>query len=137
MKRSIRILAVVMVAVMLCLTLASCGKRLSGKYEIVVGKDGGFLDGITDAIGNATNSKTVYIFSGNKVTVETTLFGNVTTSEAKYEIKDDKITFTYDYSESELEELGLDKDDLKDTKTFEELENGNIKIGGVEFKPVD
>lgn len=137
MKRSIKILAIAMVAVMLCLTLASCGKKLSGKYEMVVVEEDSILDKIAGAIGDATNSSTVYIFSGNKVTVEVTLFGDVTTYEAKYEIKDDKITFTYDYSESELEELGLDKDDVKDTKTFEELDNGNIKIGGVEFKPVD
>lgn len=138
MKKSIRILAIAMVAIMLCLTLTSCGKKLSGKYEPVVGKDGGFVDKLVGAVADYTDSSTVFIFSGNKVTIEITRLGKVVeTKEAKYKIKDDKITFTYDYDESELEELGLDKDDLEDTRTFEELESGNIKIGGIEYRPIE
>ena len=135
MKRSIRILAIAMVAIMLCLTLASCGKTLSGKYEPVVVKEDGVLDKIAGAIADATNSSVVYIFEGKKVTIETTLAGNVMTEEAEYKIEDDKIIFTYIVDDAESEELS--EEDLTTTKTFEELENGNIKIGGVEFKPVE
>lgn len=133
MKRSIRILAIAMVAIMLCLTLASCGKRLSGKYEMVVVKEGGILDSIAGALGEATNSSVYYIFKGNKLTVETTVAGNVNTTEYEYKIKDDKITLTYVGEDAEE----LEEDELSETLTFEELESGNLKIGGVEFKPVE
>jgi protein involved in sex pheromone biosynthesis len=133
MKKSIRILAIAMVAIMLCLTLASCGKRLSGKYEMVVVKEGGFLDSLVGAIGEATNSSVYYIFKGNKLTVEATVGGQVETTEYEYEIKDDKMTLTYVGEGAEE----LEEDELSNTVTFEELENGNLKIGGVEFKPVE
>lgn len=115
MKRSIRILAVALVAVMLCLTLAACGKTISGTYEAEIG---GTLLGYT----------ATYKFSGSKVTATKTAtvagVKNSTEIEGKYEIKDDEITFTFEDSD----------DDIKSgTFAFEETEDG-IKIGLVEYK---
>ena len=128
MKRSIRIMAIAMVAIMLCLTLASCGKTLSGTYEPVVVKEDSVLDKIAGAISDATDSGVTYTFKGSKVTIEVTLLGNVETFEGKYEIKDDKITFTFEDEDAK---------DYNETVTFEELDNGNIKMGTIEYKLVE
>ncbi len=128
MKKSIRILALALVAVMLCLALTACGKTISGTYEPVVVKEGGILDSIVGAISDATDSDLTYTFSGSKITVEVTAFGKVESFEGEYSIKDGKITFEF---ESE------DAEDYNGTFTFEELDGGNIKIGTVEYKPVE
>ena len=39
MKKSIKIVALALVAVMLCLSLVACGKKLSGTYEAQIGGD--------------------------------------------------------------------------------------------------
>ena len=115
MKKSIRILAVVMTVLMLCLTLASCGKKLSGTYKAELG-------------GDLLGYEATYEFSGSKVEVtkEGTVLGvkNSVTIEGTYEIKDDKITFTFETE---------DKDIKSGTFAFEETEDG-IKIGVVEYK---
>ncbi len=117
MKKSIRIIAVALVAVMLCLTLVSCGKKLSGAYEAKVGGD---IAGYT----------ATYEFSGNKVEVskKVTLIGtsNTVTFEGTYEIKDDEITFTFEGDKE-------DEDIKSGTFAFAETEDG-IKIGLVEYK---
>ena len=76
MKKTLRIVALAMVAVMLCLCLASCGKTLSGEYYM----------------GDKTVTKTytTYTFKGSKVTVEAFVLGNKVgddSFEGKYEIK--------------------------------------------------
>lgn len=113
MKKSVRILAVVMVALMLCLTLASCGKRLSGKYSAEI-----------------LGSGATYEFKGSKVTISIKALGaEVATAEGKYEIKDDKITFTFE----------SDKDEVKEydgTFDFEEKDD-SIKIGIIEYEKKD
>lgn len=113
MKKSVRILAVVMVALMLCLTLASCGKRLSGKYSAEI-----------------LGSGVTYEFKGSKVTISIKALGaEVATAEGKYEIKDDKITFTFE----------SDKDEVKEydgTFAFEEKDD-SIKIGIIEYEKKD
>ena len=121
MKKSIRILAVALVAVMLCMTLASCGKKLSGTYEPDTGS-------ILGGIGDTLNTGVEYTFSGSKVTIEVTLLGKVETFEGKYSIKDDKITFEFEDEDAE---------DYNETVTFEELDDGNIKLGGIEYKKVE
>lgn len=115
MKRSIRIIAVALVAVMLCLTLVACGKKLSGTYEAEIG-------------GDILGYTATYEFSGSKVTATKTasVLGakESTTFEGTYEIKDDEITLDFD----------KDDDDIKGgTFAFEETEDG-IKIGLVEYK---
>lgn len=116
MKRTLKIVAVMMVAIMLCLSLASCGTRLSGKY-------------VNDATAAGTGVVTTYDFSGSKVeiTVETKFLGSVTgtvTLNGKYSIDDDKITFEFE-DEDNAEYSG--------TKDFEKTDDG-IKIGIVEYK---
>jgi len=114
MKKSVRILAVVMVIALLCVSMVACGKKLSGEYY--------FGD------KEFTKSYTTYEFSGSKVEVTktVTLLGtkNSTTINGEYEIKDDEITLSFETSD----------DDIKSgTFAFEETENG-IKIGLVEYK---
>ena len=123
MKKSIRILAVALVAIMLCISLVSCGKKLNGTYEAVVASEG--LGGI---LGDALNSGVEYTFKGSKVTIEVTVLGQVETFEGKYSIKDDKITFTFEDADAE---------EYSGTETFEELDNGNVKIGGLEYKKIE
>ena len=117
MKKSIRILAVALVVVMLCLSLAACGKKLSGEYY--------FGD------KSITKSYTTYTFSGSKVTCEVYVLGNKVgddSFEGKYAIDDDEITFTWENEKGE---------EKSNTVAFEELENGNIKIGLVTYTKAD
>ena len=107
MKKSVKILALVLAILMICIPLTACGKELSGKYEAM---------GIISA--------GTYEFDGSDFTYK------LATTECKgtYEIKDDKIIF--DYEESYMGAiLGTEFD-------FEETEEG-IKIGSVEYKKAD
>ena len=123
MKKTLRIVAIAMVAVMLCLSLASCGKKISGKYEAEIN--------VLLASYTAT-----YEFSGSQVeaTKKATVLGNVKTTvlEGKYEIAelDDgsmEITITFESED----------DDIKSgTYTFEEGEN-YIKIAGIQYNKVE
>ena len=117
MKKTLRIVAVAMIAVMLCLCLASCGKSLSGEYYF----------------GDKSVSKTytTYTFSGNKVTVEAFILGQKVgddSFEGTYAIKDGEITFTYKNAKGE---------EKTSTQSFEELEDGSIKIGLVNYKKAE
>ncbi len=118
MKKSVlKIVAVLMVAIMALTVLASCGKKLSGEYYM---GDKSF-----------TKSYTQYTFSGSKVTVDTYLLGNKVgddSYEAKYSIKDGEITLTWENADGEEKSL---------TQTFEELEDGSIKIGALTYKKAE
>ena len=116
-------MAFALVAVILCMSLTACGKMLSGTYEPVATSEG-----VGGWLGDALNSGVEYTFKGTKVIVEITLFGEVETYEGKYSIEDDKITFEFEDEDAE---------DFAGTKTFKELENGNIEIGGVEYKLIE
>ena len=114
MKKTVRLIALAMVAVMLCLALAACGKTLSGKYS-------------AEALGTGAT----YDFKGSKVTVTYKALGTeVYSVECKYEIKDDKITITLP------DDAGDDAKDVSGTFDFKETEDG-IKIGVIEYKKVD
>ena len=108
MKKTIKLLAVVMVVAMLALALVSCAKTLNGKYTSEV--DWGIVKGkVTDE------------FKGNDVTMTTTTgiagFEKSETETGTYEIVESeenadklviKFTFgddttTYSYSEGELD----------------------------------
>lgn len=124
MKKSMKFIAVAMVVLMLCMTLASCGKTLSGKYTAEVN----YLVG---------KYKVTYSFSGSKVEVvkKNTLLGSSETKtiEGTYEIAEDEagdLTITFEFET---------EDDVVKSNTyeFEELENGNIKIGTVEYEKLD
>ena len=108
MKRSIKVLALVMTAVILCLTLASCGKTLSGTYTMEV-------------LGTGTELE----FKGKKVTMTVKVAGAEVGDpvEGTYSIKDDKITFEFDSEDEDAKEYS-------GTFDFEEGED-YIKIGSL------
>ena len=110
MKKSVKVVAVLMVALMLCLTLASCGKKLSGTYSAEV-----------------LGSGAAFEFKGSKVTITVKLLGaEVGSAEGTYEIKDDKITLTFGAEDEEVKKYD-------GTFDFEEKED-SIKIGLVEYE---
>lgn len=79
MKKTVKILALVMVAAMLCCVLASCGNTLKGTYAAEV-----------------ATIRTAYTFDGDKVTIDAGALGFSTqVAEGTYKIEDDKITFTF------------------------------------------
>ena len=106
MKRSVKILAIVLTLVMLCAALVSCGKTLSGEYSAEV-----FGSGI------------VFKFDGNKVNVKAKAIGAELGDgiDYTYSIEDDKITLTPVVDDEEAEEYA-------GTFDFEEGED-YIKIG--------
>ena len=116
MKKTIlKIVALSLVAVMMCSILVSCGKTLSGTYSAKL--DMGIV-----------GSETTYKFSGKKVTITTTSgamgFEKTVAFEGTYKIEDDKITFTFE---------GEDAKSYNGSLPFEKTEEG-IKIAGVEYK---
>ena len=122
MKKSVRILSVVMVALMICLTLASCGKTLSGKYS-------------ADILGTGTTMT----FDGKdvKIAITVTLIGEVASVDATYKIKDDKISFDIADEEEVTNELAKKViATLEEPVPFEEGED-YIKINGVKYEKKD
>ena len=121
MKKTIRILAIVMTVVMLCVTLASCGKKLSGDYT-------------ADIFGTGTTLS----FKGSKVTVIMKAFNvEVASVEGTYKIEDDKITFDFvDEDKVDDEDAKAILADFKGTLNFEEGDDF-IKIAGVKYKKAD
>ena len=116
-KTVLKVVALMLVAVIACAALASCGKKLSGDYY--------FGD------KTITKSYTEYSFSGSKVSISVYLLGNKVgdeSYEAKYAIKDDEITLTWEDAEGEKQ---------TSTQTFEELEDGSIKIGALSLKKAE
>jgi uncharacterized lipoprotein YehR (DUF1307 family) len=114
MKKSVKILTLVMALIMICLPLTACFNNLSGKYENKT------------ILGTST-----YEFKGNKFTYEDDLGIEL---EGTYKIKDDKIYFEFkdlDEDEQELmDELYGDGVDFKKT-------DDGIKIAGVEYEKAD
>ena len=116
-KTFIKIVSLVLVAVIACTALVSCGKKLSGDYY--------FGD------KEFTKSYTEYSFSGSKVAISVYALGNKLgdeSYEAKYSIKDGEITLTWENADGETQTL---------TQTFEEFEDGSIKIGVLSLKKVE
>lgn len=103
MKRCVKLISVMMVIVVLMMTLASCGARLSGTYETA----------------EVFGSKTAYTFDGDKVTIKLTIIGVSTEFSGTYEIKDNEITFSFE---------GEDAKTYSGTQAFEKGDD-YIKIG--------
>ena len=122
MKKSIRILAVVMALLMVTLVFAACGKTLKGKYS-------------ADFLGTGTTLE----FSGKNVrlAVTVTLLGEIAAVEGTYTIEDDKITF--DFVDEEKVENDKAKDVLSKFTGTVDFEEGDdyIKIGGIKYEKVD
>ncbi len=123
MKKSIvKILALALVAVMMCAILVSCGGP-SGKYEAESWGSGITLD-----------------FSGKNVDITIKVIGfSSEPIKGTYEIKDDKITISLVDDDAED---SLDKavktviEKILGEQSYEKTDDG-IKIGGVEYKKVD
>lgn len=126
MKKSVKVLALVMVALMLCMSLVSCGKKLSGSYK-------GEINILL------ASYEVVYEFKGEKVTVTRQVESILGDSEpfvleGTYEITEDddgelKIKFEYDKED--------DKGVIKGgTFDFEEGD-GYIKIAGIKYTEQD
>ena len=126
MKKSIRIIAVAVAAIILCMSLVSCdlfGKKLNGKYE-------------------NENGTVTYEFEGKNVKITAPkaslsglVHGEKEVYEGTYEIDDDKITITL--VDDEGEELDDDATIYDGTFDFEEKDNGDIIIGNNEYEIVD
>lgn len=105
MKKSVRILAVVMALLMVTLVFASCGKTLKGTYSAEVFGSGVELE-----------------FEGKEVTITLKAIGfDLGSVTGTYKIKDDKITLTFDSDNEKI-------DAYNGTFDFEEGED-YIKIG--------
>jgi hypothetical protein len=126
MKKTMKIIAVAMVAVMLCLCFASCAKTVSGKYK-------GEIDVLL------ASYEVVYEFKGSNVTVTRQLksaFGNAdpVVVEGTYEIttnEDETMTLTIT-----IESTEEDAEDYAGKHSFVEGKEGDaeyIKIDGVKF----
>ena len=121
MKKTIRIVALMLVLVMSVCALASCGKKLSGEYAASVG----------DLAG------TSYTFKGSKVTIKYTVLGFEKTIEGEYEITtndDDKEVIIFTFGDD-----AEDADKYEGEFAFAEGKEGDteyIKIGGAKYTKV-
>ncbi len=107
-----RIIALVLVAVMLTMTLASCG-GISGTYS-------------AELLGTGVELE----FKGSKVSARFKVLGSYGSPiEGKYKIKGDEITITFPDDDK-------DTKDLSGTHSFEKGDD-YIKIGVVTYKSVD
>ena len=126
MKKSIRIIAVAVAAIVLCMSLVSCGlfgKKLDGKFQNESGTVTYEFDGKNVKI-TAPKASLSGILSGEKEVFEGT-----------YEIDGDKITITL--VDKDGEELDDDESAYDGTYDFEEKSNGDIVIGNTEYEIVE
>ena len=117
-KTMTRIVAVALVAVMLCLGLASCSKTLSGEYS-------------ADLFG--TGTKMTFDDKNVKIAITVTFLGEVASVDATYTIKDDKISF--DFADEDEVSNELAKKVLESIEEPVDFEEGDdyIKINGVTY----
>ena len=124
MKKTIRLLAVIMIVATLSVLLISCGKTLSGTYS----REGSFL----------LDTKESYTFKGSSYTkTSVTSVGSTdmtTTEEGKYEIKEDP-----ENADQLVIVFTTTKDDTTVTNTYsfsegEENDVKYIKINGVKYE---
>ena len=109
----VKVIALALVVATLACVFASCGKTISGTYT-------------AEALGTGAE----FEFKGSKVSITVKVLGfSGDPVEGKYEIKDDKITFTFESDDSDIK---------KYDGTFD-FEKGDdyIKIGGVKYKKVN
>ncbi len=112
MKKIISTLLVCVLLLGCVMTLASCGKKLSGKYAI--------------------NDSLYYEFDGNKYEGTIEIFGLSKTVKGTYEIKEN--------NEGNLEIIFTEEGGEPDAMSFAEGEEDGvkyIKIGGVKYTKVD
>ncbi len=120
MKKFKRLMALAMITVLFCVTLAACGNKLSGTYSAS-----------GDLLGLA-GSEISYKFSGSKVTVSVTAtvlgFEKTTSYDGTYELTEEDgtnyIIFTFNDEDAKS---------YSGKFFFQNVENG-IKISGVTYK---
>ena len=112
MKKSVRIIAFALVAVMVCLAFAACGKTLSGEYTAEIG--------ITSIAGG----KTTYKFSGSKVTI--TVVAGIAVFLGIGRLSKTKKCRTGDPSELETDSLNVSEQQLP--QEAEPASNDNIML---------
>ena len=122
MKRILSALLVCVLLVGCVLSMASCAKRLSGKYS-------------ADVFGAGTTMT----FDGKdvKIAITVPLVGEVASLDATYEIKDGKISF--DIADEEEVTNAVAKKVIASLETPVDFEEGDnyIKIGGAKYEKVD
>lgn len=122
MKRILSIALALAILATMCLTFASCGKKLSGKYS-------------ADVFGTGTTMT----FDGKNVKIAFTItfIGEVASVDATYKIKGDTISFDFadedDVSNEKAKEVLAS---LEEPVSFEEGDD-YIKINGVKYEKVD
>ncbi len=119
MKTMTKVVAVALVAVVMCMMLASC-TTISGKYS------GSMKVILVDV-------KYTYEFKGKNVTLTTEtpvpLLGNiVNTQTGTYEIKDDQITFSWDVSENKDGATVVDKGPYAFEKGSDYIKIGDMTL---------
>ena len=124
MKKTVKIVALMLVLVMALACLASCGKTIKGEYEASV-------------LGTGVNLK----FDGKDVAITVKVLGfSADPIKATYEIEDDKITFMIP-EDAEISDEA--KDVLEDLEEAAALEIGEdddgkyIKIGSTKYYAVE
>lgn len=115
-KSTLKVLALALVAVVVCITMVACAKTLNATYTYEIN------------VAGVSSAKTTYEFSGKKVTltVSSETIGvpaTSTTLTGTYKIKGDTITFDFDEDTTGAYSVAV---------PFEETDNG-IKIAGVEY----
>ena len=117
MKKTVRILALVMALMMVTLAFAACGTKLNGKYES------------EEVMGG----KVVLEFDGEDVTYTIIIASKeVASLEATYEIEDDQITFKFAEDEDNKTLL----EEVVDKPVDFEKDGDTIKIAGEKFTKV-
>ena len=119
MKKTVRILALVMALAAVLCVFAACGTTLSGTYS-----------NVEEVLG--IESGTRIEFNGKKFEMTVIVASQEASFEGTYEIKDDKITFDFDEDKIENELLKAAIEDLTDAADFEKGKD-YIKIDGVKF----
>lgn len=113
MKKTVRILALVMALATVLCVFAACGKTLKGEYSAEIAGTG-----------------VTYTFEGSKVTITTSVLGvKAVEIEGTYKIKDDEITFTFESDDKDAKEYD-------GTFDFEEGDD-YIKIGIAKYTKKD
>ena len=122
MKRILSIALALAILATMCLTFASCGKKLSGKYS-------------ADVLGTGTTMT----FDGKNVKIgfTVTFIGEVASIDATYTIKGDTISFNFvDEDEVTNEKAKEVIKTLEEPVSFEEGDD-YIKINGIKYKKAD
>ena len=121
MKKTTRILSAILLIAVLCISLASCAKQLSGKYTADIYGTGTTLTFEEDTV---------------KIAITVTFVGEVASLNATYKIEDDTISFDIADEENVTNSLARQViESLEAPSPFKETED-YIKIGDTIYQKV-